>query len=260
MEMACDIDETVRKSYLVNYKKKPLGYILDIDPKDIKKYDILCAGAPCQPFSNIGKRKGFGDDRGNLFFQLMKFVKYNVPKIVIFENVRGIVNHDKGKTLERILNEFKKAKYNTTHRVLLCSDYGIPQLRKRLFIIAVHESVEFKKKYKIDDLFDLNKYKKDIKLSTYLNKKFKRDYALTLRVGGRISPINDRHNWDGYYLDDGSVHRLTIEEGKLLQGFDEDFYLEGSLSKQWKQIGNTIPTIFTTLIGKNIKKMINLAK
>ena len=93
--MACDICKPARDTYKQNYNITPLEDICNIKPKDIKNYDILCAGFPCQPFSQAGKHKGFNDDLGTLFYQIMKFVKYHKPKVIILENVQALLSHDK---------------------------------------------------------------------------------------------------------------------------------------------------------------------
>ncbi len=249
--MACDINDSVKKTYKENYNLLPLDDITNIEPKDIPNYDILCAGFPCQPFSQCGKHKGFEDDRGTLFFNIMKFVNYHKPKIIILENVQGLLTHDKGKTFEKIKENIEKANYSITHKIIKCSDYGIPQMRKRLIIIGIKNDSNMVKN--INKLLDFDEYKKETTLSNFFNKNFQKDIAYTIRCGGRNSPINDKHNWDGYIVDN-KEYRLTKEDCLKLQGFDPDFKLCGSSNDHWKQLGNTIPTIFTELIGKNINK------
>jgi DNA (cytosine-5)-methyltransferase 1 len=249
--MACDINETVRNTYLQNYNLMPLGDITNIKPKNIDKFDILCAGFPCQPFSQCGLHKGFKDERGTLFFNIMKFVNYHKPNIIILENVQGLLNHDDGKTFNKIKTEIENANYQITYKILKCSDYGLPQMRKRLFIIGINKN--FDNVININKILNLDNYINNVTLSTLLNKNFNKDIAYTIRCGGRKSPINDKHNWDGYIVDN-KEYRLTIEDCLKLQGFDNNFKLSGSLTNQWKQIGNTIPTIFTEMIGNNINK------
>lgn len=253
--MACDINNAVKETYMENYKLKPLDDIININPENIENYDILCAGFPCQAFSQCGKQKGFNDERGTLFFNIMKFVKFHKPKIVILENVPSLLTHDNGNTFNTIKLKLESEDYSIFHKILKCSDYGIPQMRKRLFIICIRNDLEIKSV--IDEILNFDEYKKDITLSTFFNKNFKKDLAYTIRCGGKKSPINDRHNWDGYIVDD-TEYRLTIEDCLKLQGFDNSFKLKGSNNEKWKQLGNTIPTIFTTIIGKNINKFIHL--
>jgi DNA (cytosine-5)-methyltransferase 1 len=250
--MASDIYQPVKENYKLNYDIDVLGDICDIEPSTIEPYDILCAGFPCQPFSQAGHHRGFEDNRGTMFSQVMRFVKKNVPKIVILENVQALLNHDKGKSFAKIKTDLEGEEYDVVYKVLKCSDYGIPQMRKRLFIIGFKNiSVT-----NIDNFFDLGEYHKTITLSQYLGQNFKKDIAYTLRCGGKLSPIDDRHNWDGYWVDD-KEYRLTIEDGLKLQGF-HDYNFIGNKNEKWKMLGNTIPTIFTEIIGKQIIKHTSL--
>jgi len=246
--MASDICEPAKKTYQENFKIQPLDDICLIDPKTIKPYDILCAGFPCQPFSQCGKQMGFDDERGTMFFQVMKFVKENIPKIVILENVKGLLKHDNGNTFNTMKLKLEEEGYDVIHKILVCSDYGIPQMRNRLFIIGF-KNINVKE---IDKFFDLTQYEKSTTLSKYLGKKFEKDTAYTLRCGGKNSPINDRHNWDGYWVDK-KEYRLTISDGLKLQGFS-NYTMKGKTNEQWKMLGNTIPTVFTEIIGKQIIK------
>ena len=245
--MACDINVTARDTYKLNYDMEPLGDICDISPSDIPRYDLLCAGFPCQPFSQIGQQRGLDDERGTMFYQIMKFIDYHSPSFVLLENVPALVNHNGGSTFKMITQRISELGYKVGHKVLTCSDYGIPQNRKRLFIVGVKNHINADP----NEILDLKKYAVHVTLSEYLGKPFERTVAYTLRCGGRSSPINDRHNWDGYWVN-GEEYRLTLEDGLRLQGFDPSFTLTGSTTQQWRQIGNTIPTIFTELIGKNL--------
>lgn len=249
--MACDFDETVKETYKENYGMIPLNDIIDIEPNTIPNYDVLCAGFPCQPFSQCGKQKGFDDERGTLFFHIMKFVNFHKPKIIILENVQGLLNHDGGKTFDKIKTNIELANYSISYKVIKCSDFGLPQMRKRLFIIGIKNNTDLVKN--VDKILELDDYKKNITLSEFFDKKFKKDTAYTIRCGGRHSPINDRHNWDGYMVD-GKEYRLTIDDCLKLQGFEPDFKLAGSNKEKWKQLGNTIPTVFTKIIGSQINR------
>ena len=104
----------------------------------------------------------------------------------------------------------------------------------------------------IEKFFELKEYEKKVTLSDYLGKNFVKETAYTIRCGGGGSPIDDRHNWDGYWID-GEEYRLTIEDGLKLQGF-ENYNLIGKKGDKWKLLGNTIPTIFTDIIGKQLMR------
>ena len=266
--MACDINPVSCQTYMANYGQQPLGDICDIDPKQIPYYDILCAGFPCQSFSNIGKHKGFNDERGQMFSQLMKFTKYHQPKVVVLENVPALLSHDNGQTFIKITNELKNEGYVVKHNILRCDEYGIPQMRKRLFIIGIRQDIAITNNLdnldnldnsdNLDNLFDYQSFYKNITLSQYLNQDFSKKTAYTIRCGGRHSSIDNKHNWDGYMITVNNVtqeYRLSLDDAKKLQGFPNDFKLSGSNTNQWKQLGNTIPTIFTKLIGHTINKL-----
>ena len=246
--MASDICESAKNTYKQNYGMDVLDDICEIDPSKIEDYDILCAGFPCQPFSQAGHHKGFEDSRGTMFSQVMRFVKQNIPKVVILENVQALLNHDNGNSFATIKTELENEGYTVLHNVLKCSDYGIPQMRKRLFIIGF-KNIDV---HNLDKFFNLNEYKKNTTLTEYLGQNFKKDIAYTLTCGGKHSPIDDRHNWDGYWVDD-KEYRLTLDDGLKLQGF-HNYNLIGNNNEKWKLLGNTIPTIFTEIIGKQLIK------
>ena len=185
----------------------------------------------------------------------MKFVEYHKPSVIVLENVQGLLNHDGGKTFERIKNDIQAADYTITYKVIKCSDYGLPQMRKRLIIIGVRNDTTLVKH--ISKLLDFDEYKKDSSLTQLLGKNFAKKTAYTIRCGGKNSPIDDKHNWDGYMVD-GAEYRLTKEDCLKIQGFGADFKLRGNNKDQWKQLGNTIPTIFTEIIGLNLQKYYNL--
>ena len=174
--MSCDIDNAVKETYKENYGLLPLGDITEIEPRNIPNYDILCAGFPCQPFSQCGQHKGFEDKRGTLFFHIMKFVSYHKPKIIILENVQGLLNHDGGKTFERIKADIETANYTITYKVIKCSDYGLPQMRKRLIIVGIRNDTEMVKH--IHTFLDLDEYKKETTLTELLGKNFEKKKGL----------------------------------------------------------------------------------
>ena len=120
---------------------KPLSDIIDINPEDIEPYDILCAGFPCQAFSIAGKRGGFDDTRGTLFFDVAEIIKKHKPKAIFLENVKGLRSHDKGKTLETILNVLRNDLdyFIAEPQVVNAKDFGVPQHRERIYIVGFHK-------------------------------------------------------------------------------------------------------------------------
>lgn len=245
--IACDIDATARETYEANHGIKPVGDLYDVDIPSIPAFDVLCAGFPCQPFSNAGQHKGFEDARGTIFFQIMKWVDHHKPKYIVFENVSALVTHDGGNTFKTICQTMVDAGYDVSHKIIKCSDYGIPQMRKRVILIGVRGTAT------AGSLLDFDRFKKTVTLADYLGKPFEKETAYTIRCGGRGSALGNKHNWDAYVVG-GKEYRLTIEDGLRLQGFPEGFVLKGSVVNQWKQLGNTIPTIFTDMIAQNIMR------
>jgi DNA (cytosine-5)-methyltransferase 1 len=248
--LASDICGPACDTYKTNYSVTPVGDIVDIDETKVPAMDIVCAGFPCQPFSQAGKRLGFQDaTRGTMFWQVMKFVRHHKPSILILENVRGLLNHENGDTLKTIIGEIEDEGYKVSYKLLKCSDYGIPQMRYRLFIVGstIYDPCE---------LLNFDRFHKTVTLSEFFGRSFERDTAYTIRCGGRRSGLGNKHNWDTYMVD-GSEYNLTIEDALRLQGFPSDFRLSGSTAQQWKLLGNTIPTIFTEMLCQNIKRVVD---
>jgi len=135
---ASDIDENCRKTYNNNYNIQPEGDITKIEIDNIPKFDVLCGGFPCQPFSKAGFQKGFNDTRGNLFFNICKIVETHRPMYLILENVRNLASHDNGNTWKVIKNSIKKLGYHTYDEPVLLNvlHFNIPQNRERVVIMC----------------------------------------------------------------------------------------------------------------------------
>lgn len=138
----------VQQSYCANYKISNERFYQDVcflDGTPYKgKVDLLVGGSPCQSFSLVGKRGGFEDTRGTLFYEFIRLVKEIQPKVFIYENVKGVVSHDQGKTWDTMQNVFNDIGYFWVHDILNAKDFGIPQNRERLFVIGFREKVNFK--------------------------------------------------------------------------------------------------------------------
>jgi DNA (cytosine-5)-methyltransferase 1 len=238
---ASEWDENARKTYEFNHKKTSpalfnngnfVGDITKVDPKTIPDFDILCAGFPCQPFSQAGFKKGFNETRGTLFFDIANIIKEKQPQAFFLENVRGLLNHNNGKTFEtikRILEE--ELGYSFFYKVVKASDFGLPQHRPRLFMVGFKDkNIHFE--------FP-NSKKLKLTMSNIWNGDCPKKIGYTLRVGGRGSKIDDRRNWDSYLVN-GKVKRLGIEEGKKMQGLPKDFVFPVSETQAMKQLGNSV--------------------
>lgn len=136
--LSSEIDEKACETYELNYKEYPQGDIHQIF--DIEPFDLLLAGFPCQPFSYAGKRKGFGDTRGTLFFEVERLIEAYRPKAFLLENVRGLYTHDEGRTFQTIMNHLHDLGYGTYDLLLNSSDFNVPQNRVRLYILGIHDA------------------------------------------------------------------------------------------------------------------------
>lgn len=252
-------DKDARKTYEHNLKKiSPklfeknlfIGDITAVEniKKEIPNFDILTGGFPCQPFSNAGHRKGFSDTRGTLFFSIAEIIKEKKPKAFFIENVRGLLNHDSGKTFATIRKVIEEELgYSFFYKIIKASDYGVPQLRPRLFMVGFRD-----KKIKFE--FPIPVPLK-ITMSDVWEGKCSREIGFTVRCGGRGSDITDRRNWDSYLVD-GKVRRLSVKEGKRLQGFPEEFEFPVSDTQAMKQLGNAVAVPAIQAVAKEIIKCI----
>jgi DNA (cytosine-5)-methyltransferase 1 len=133
---SCEIDSKCREVYAKNFGEIPFPDISEIDPTNLADFDVLVAGFPCQPFSICGKKQGFEDTRGTLFFEICKIVKVKQPQVIVLENVKHLIHHDKGNTLKVIIASLEDLGYNVSYKMLNAKNFGIPQHRERIFIIA----------------------------------------------------------------------------------------------------------------------------
>lgn len=141
---ASEWDEYAKDTYEKNFGIRPDGDITKVLEKDIPQHDILCGGFPCQAFSISGKQKGFEDTRGTLFFDIVRIIRHHKPKVVFLENVKNLITHDSGKTFNVILNTLSELGYNTYYKVLNTSDFGLPQNRERVYIVAFDTNLKIK--------------------------------------------------------------------------------------------------------------------
>lgn len=244
---ASEKDPDARRTYIANFlDKSPELFrgnhfnddILQVDPWDIPEFDILCAGFPCQPFSQAGHKLGFGENyeaRGNMFFVLRDIIKARRPKAFFLENVRHLVNHDNGNTFRVIRKTLEDdLGYQFYHSIVKASDYGLPQHRARVFMIGVDSALGLPANFKFPPKMPL-KYT----ISDIFGGHCEKDIGFTLRVGGRGSTINDRRNWE-FYLVDGKVMRLGLQQGKKMMGLPENFRFPVTDTAAMKQLGNSV--------------------
>jgi DNA (cytosine-5)-methyltransferase 1 len=232
---ACEIDKFARQTYIANHKIDESIFAEDIKnvgSENIPNHDVLCAGFPCQPFSQAGFKKGFEDIRGTLFFEIARIIDAKKPKAILLENVSHLLKHDDGKTFKKIEETIKDLGYSFYYKILKASDFGLPQNRPRLFMVGFKDDLS--QNFLFPNSIPLQKTMSDI-LGGNCNKKV----GYTLRVGGRGSEITDRRNWDSYMVD-GEVKRISFKEGLKMQGFPEYFTFPTSETQAMKQLGNSV--------------------
>ena len=256
---ASEIDDFARQTYEANYQKiSPKLFknnlfnkdIRTITPKNLPDFDILCAGFPCQPFSQAGFKRGFADnhnsERGNLFFNIVEIIEAKQPKAFFLENVRGLVTHDEGKTFKVIRNILEEELgYSFYFKIVQASDYGLPQLRPRAFMVGFRDE-DFMKSFTFPPQIPLK-----FNMSDVWGGKCTREIGFTIRIGGRGSNIDDRRNWDNYEVD-GELRRLSYIEAKKMQGFPDDFIFPVTPTQAIKQLGNSVAVDAIEAVAKNI--------
>ena len=248
---AGDIEENCRKSYFANYDIAEEDWFTDVRESDASKYkgkvDFVIGGAPCQAFSMVGKRLGFEDARGTLFYEFARVIKETEPKVFLFENVKGMLNHDGGRTWQVIHDIFEELGYDVHFRVLNSRDYGIPQNRERLFCLGFRKPTEFKfpapieLEYRmydfLEDFVDTKYFlrEKGVKFVTS-HKNREKSYT---QVNGDIALCqkkNQQFNWHGDFVYHPVAADETFEEAFDEFVFDvkdveEKYYLSEKVAK-----------------------------
>ena len=157
-----EINEHCQKVYKDNFKEDPFPDVADINAEKLPDFQILLAGFPCQPFSICGKKKGFEDTRGTLFFDICRIIDVKRPNVVVLENVKHLIHHDSGNTLATILSTLESLEYTVSYKVLNSKDFGVPQNRERIVIIAHKNGLKFN--------FEKLRPKPMLKLKDFLDK------------------------------------------------------------------------------------------
>ncbi len=261
---ASEIDKYARQTYQYNLEKfspevfSLSGFnddILSLDYSKIPAFDILCAGFPCQSFSQIGQGRGFAEtkqSRGNMFFVLRDIIKAKRPKCIFLENVRHLLTHDNGNTFKIIKDVIEnELQYNLTYQIVFASDYGVPQHRPRIFMVGFRKEDSYNETFVFPPKQPLKMTMDDI-WGGKCNKKI----GFTLRVGGMGSPVDDRRNWDGYIVD-GKTVRLSPLQGKKMQGFPDWFEFPVSDRQAMKQLGNSVAVPAVQAVAEQIVKYLN---
>ena len=249
IQFASDIEPNCKKSYFANYEITEDRWCSDVHELDAKPYrykvDLLVGGAPCQAFSLVGKRRGFDDTRGTLFREFARVVKQCQPKVFIFENVRGMLNHNKGVTWDVIKKTFEDDLHYDIHfQILNSRNYGIPQNRERLFCIGFRKRTEFF----FPDVINLEYRMYDFLEDTIDSKYFLNDKGIKFvtshknrekrytQINGEIALCqkrNQEYNWHGDFV----YHPLAQGEEEYdefifdVNDVEEKYYLSEKVKK-----------------------------
>jgi len=197
-----EIKQHAIKAYQANFgKDKIYGDITSISPSQIPEFDFLLAGFPCQPFSSAGKRQGFLDERGGLFFSIHKILQQKKPSGFLLENVDALVSHDNGNTLKIILNKLSAIGYHVNYQILDSSKFGIPQIRKRVYIIGHKKNLpqfleHCEARAQAKDFIQYNEPFKENEFSKILRAKFTKIELEGKSIKDKRGGKNNIHSWE----------------------------------------------------------------
>ena len=291
-----EFNPAAQEVYNANYGEYPFGDITKIPLENIPRHDILAAGFPCQPFSISGKMKGFEDTRGTLIYNVFKIIEAKNPSVVFLENVKHLIHHDNGRTLQTILAGLTNLGYKPSFSILNASDFGVPQNRERLIIIAHRERVfDFSKIKKtpspaLKEILDTDqsafeyleepytlidspkKQPSGLIFVGYRNKKIRKagvrpgteNLSRVHKQPNRIYSIDGIHpalpsqeTSGRFWIYDGkNVRKLTINECYKLMGFPSNFIRSNSITEQYRQIGNSVCIPMIRSITEQIKQQL----
>jgi len=233
----------------------------------------LLAGFPCQPFSIAGKQLGFADTRGTLFFNIEKILEEKKPYGFLLENVSRLLTHDKGRTFQVILKKLEDLGYIVYYKVLNTLDFGLPQLRKRIYIVGFKDPIHFTfpkpngSKITLEDILENDK---DVPENYFVSPQIKAKRKLKVKpnapypsiwhenIGGNISSLPHscalRAGGSYNYLLVNGIRRLTSREMFRLQGFPDTFKINVEYNQARKIAGNSVSVKVIELIAEEIKK------
>lgn len=279
---ANEIDKYACRTYRLNFGDQILveGDIQEIATDDIPNFDVLIAGFPCQAFSSVGLLKGFEDPRGNLFFETARVIAAKRPSLVFFENVANLLKHDKGNTFETIKSTMNELGYYITYKVMNASDYGIPQQRNRIYIIASphkdlvekfcfpnerpleRDAFSYFDKEKQPEQYYMDNHKKWDEMMAYMDDRHRiyrfTDWGISRGRDGicptLLAAMGSPYERIPFFYDDYSVRKITQLEAARLQGFPNSFIwpIKRTPKQVYKQIGNSVCVPIVKEIADNI--------
>ena len=280
-------DQYAQMTYKANFGDIPNGDITQIQPSSIPDIDILTAGFPCQPFSAIGKREGFAHPtQGTLFYDVLKILNQKKPKAFILENVEGLVTHDHGKTLRIILDSLavsingqylffsqSDVRYHVFWSILDAKCYGLPQVRKRIFIVGISEDISrdipsFKFPLPMKDKEYIGSYvEKDVSgysISKHLQESylFKKDDGKPelidqnskIQIKTLCSTYHKIQRLTGTFVKDGEtgIRLLSENECKAIMGYPQNFIIPVSRTQMYRQFGNSVAVPVVRQVAINL--------
>ena len=255
-------DKDSQKTYEANFGEIPHGDITKIHTDEIPDFDVLLAGFPCQPFSTIGQRAGFKHEtQGTLFYDVLRIISKKRPAAFLLENVKGLVSHDKGKTFEIIKKSLEKEGYEIQYQILDSADFGVPQVRKRIYIVGFDKArfkseIDFswptpsKKRIGIGKFVEKNI--EDRPISKHLQKSyiFKLDDGRPeiidsdsdFPVKTLVASYHKIQRLTGTFVSDGptGLRLLSTNECKAIMGFPKSFKIPVSRTQMYRQMGNSV--------------------
>jgi len=255
-------DKYSQITYLANHGEAPLGDITRISPRDIPKHDLLLAGFPCQAFSQAGRKKGFHDTRGTLFFFVANILNYHRPSAVLLENVKRFSTHDKGNTLRVVRGIMEDLGYTFSSQVLSAKDFGVPQNRERIYMVGLRAGRSFKfptprkTQTSVGSVLEKGNHLRKYTLSDVLWAGHQRRKSEHLRKGNGFGfqLFNDKSPYTStlsarYYKDGSEIlieqkgknpRKITPREAARLMGFPEAFKIVVSDNQAYRQFGNSV--------------------
>ena len=265
-------DKYAQKTYQANYGDLPYGDITQINAKDIPNHDILLAGFPCQPFSTRGKRQGFEHaTQGTLFFDVLRILKYHMPKMFLLENVQGLLTIQNGETFKIILNCLSEAGYDVYHELMNAKDFGLPQTRKRVIIVGFRKDLNIKdfefpksagKTTYINEILEDNPSGYSISKHLQQSYLFKKDdgrpqivdKSSEIQIKTFCASYHKIQRLTGTFVKGGETGlRLLSElECKRLMGFPDDFKFPVSRTQMYRQIGNSVCVPMIRAVAKKM--------
>ena len=284
---ANEIDKYACRTYRLNFPQVKLveGDIRDIDASTIPHCDVLTAGFPCQTFSSVGLQKGFDDERGNLFFEIVRVLAFLKPRLIFFENVSNLEKHDSGRTFLVIKKELAKLGYTIAYKVMNSSDYGVPQQRNRIYIIGSlcskdvekfsfpdptplkHDAFYYLSKERQLESYYLDRHKRwaEIKEAVVDPKRIYRftDWGFSKSREGICPTLlaamgSTQFERIPFFLDGHSIRKITQSEAAALQGFPKTFQFDYKAPKQvYKQIGNSVCVPVVKMIALGVKTLLS---